>query len=102
MLRVASADPRPNRAKGRSRLAEMIVPQRWWSNADTSSQQEIIGRGHQRNRRRDLGTAVQANGRPSVCAARRATAAGRSPGRGVALLGEGGVHDQTKLGFRLR
>src|SRR6187200_2721502 len=84
MLRVASADPRPNRAKGRSRLAEMIVPQRWWSNADTSSQQEIIGRGHQRNRRRDLGTAVQANGRPLVCAARRATAAGRSPGRGVA------------------
>src|SRR6476620_6437457 len=87
MLRVASADPRPNRAKGRSRLAEMIVPQRWWSNADASSQQEIIGRGHQRNRRRDLGTAVQANGRPSVCVARRATAAGRSPGRGVAFFG---------------
>ena len=30
MHRVASADPRPNRAKGRSRLAEPIVPQRWW------------------------------------------------------------------------
>jgi len=27
---VANADPRPNRAKGRSRLAELIVPQRWW------------------------------------------------------------------------
>ncbi len=87
---VASVDPRPPgrrvfASRGTDCAATVVA------NADNSSQQEIIGRGHQRNRRRDPGTAVQARGRPTVCVARRATAAGRSPGCGVVVLPHGGL-----------
>src|SRR6476646_7276665 len=64
------------------------------SGRDQRAQPSADGRERSGARRSEL------HGRPRFCAARRATAAGRSPGGGVASLGEGGVHDQTKFGVQ--
>ena len=88
--------------KGRSRLAERYCAATAMVKADTSSGRDQRAQPSADGRERSGARRSELHGRPRFCAARRATAAGRSPGCGVALLGEGGVHDQTKLGFRLR
>src|SRR4029079_15643042 len=98
---VANADSRPNRAKGRSRLAELIVPQRWWltqiprlgkrSEGETTSETDAGTRARRSKPR----------GRPPFCAARRATAAGRGPGGGVAFLPPSRAGSQCDTGHVL-
>src|SRR6185312_12235171 len=60
--RRSSSEPgqRAFASRGTDCAATVVV------NADTSSRQEIIGRDHQRNRRRDSGTAVQATRQTAI------------------------------------
>ena len=56
-------------------------------NADTSSRAETKGRSHRQIDARDPGAAVGATRQTAILCCPRVTAAGRSPGGGVGILG---------------
>src|SRR6476619_6323397 len=73
--------------KGRSRLAERYCAATAMVKADTSSRAEPKGHSHRQMDARDPGRGGRSYTADRDFVARRATAAGRSPGGGVANLG---------------